>query len=546
MMCHLLTDSDMKIFLRLAVASVLLCAGMSCSGGGSHDPEEKTDAPDAITLTPSSFSTTSAGGSQSLVISSPSRPEVSCDAEWVGITDGPYNGSTFKKTITVMVAANPSYQDRSATLKVSASGVADASFIITQEAAEEPETPVTPEPGDNAAWQMSEALGLGWNMGNHMDAFHNGSWAGSNFLMPDETCWGNALATQATFDAVKAAGFKSVRIPVTWLRKIGDAPEYKIDETWLNRVYEIVEYAGKAGLYAIINTHHDENHHSITENGRDIDTRWQDILAASGSDAANQTIKAEIAAVWTHIANKFKDTGDWLIFEGFNEINDGGWGWSSDFLANPSKQCNILNEWNQTFVDAVRATGGGNASRWLGVPTYAANPSFEKYSTMPTDAAGKVMLSVHFYDPSAYTIGEEQYSDWGHTGASGKKASGGDEDHVLDVFGNLYTKYVSKGIPVYIGEFGCSMRAQSDTRAWKFYLYYMEYVVKAAKTYGMPCFLWDNGASGDGQEKHGYINHGTGAYIGNSKTVIDVMTNARYNDSESYTLDYVYSKAPIF
>ena len=32
------------------------------------------------------------------------------------------------------------------------------------------------------------------------------------------------------------------------------------------------------------------------------------------------------------------------------------------------------------------------------------------------------MLAVHFYDPSDYTIGEKQYSDWGHTGAAGKKA----------------------------------------------------------------------------------------------------------------------------
>ena len=156
------------------------------------------------------------------------------------------------------------------------------------------------------------------------------------------------------------------------------------------------------------------------------------------------------------------------------------------------------------------------------------------------------MISVHFYDPSDYTIGEKQYTDWGHTGAAGKKADGGDEDHVQATFNNLTRKYVNRGIPVYIGEFGCSMRAQSDSRAWAFYLYYMEYVAKAAKTYGLPAFLWDNGAKGTGQEQHGYINHADGSYIGNSKTVIDLIVKATTDATPSYTLQSVYDRAPKF
>ena len=180
--------------------------------------------------------------------------------------------------------------------------------------------------------------------------------------------------TQATFNGVKAAGFTSARIPVSWLKMIGPAPDYKIDETWLNRVYEVVQYAHNAGLNVIVNTHHDENH------GVDNDYQWLDIKNAANNAALNAQIKEKIHAVWTQIANKFKDCGDWLIMEGFNELNDGGWGWSAEFRANPAKQCNILNEWNQVFVDAVRATGGNNATRWLGVPTYAANPQFENIS----------------------------------------------------------------------------------------------------------------------------------------------------------------------
>ena len=367
-----------------------------------------------------------------------------------------------------------------------------------------------------------------------------GSWAGEKEGYPDETAWQPNKATQTTFDGVKEAGFTSVRIPISWLKMIGPEPSYTIDKAWMDRVYEVVGFAHAAGLNVIINTHHDENH------GVSNGYQWLDIKNAANNPSLNESIKAKIKAVWTQIAERFADCGDWLIMEGFNELNDGGWGWSEDFRKDPTRQCGILNEWNQVFVDAVRATGGENATRWLGVPTYAANPEYAKYLKMPSDKAGRLMLSVHFYDPSPYTIGDEQYSDWGHTGAKGKKADYGDEDHVQEVFGMLNKEYVSKNIPCYLGEFGCSMRAKSDTRAWRFYLYYMEYIVKADKTFGLPCFLWDNGATDTGKEQHGYINHGTGGYIGNSKEVVNILKKAWFTESDGYTLQHVYDSAPKF
>ena len=392
-----------------------------------------------------------------------------------------------------------------------------------------------PEHGDNAAWQMADRLRIGWNMGNHMDAYYNGTWAGDKYNYPDETCWGAEPCTQETFNGVKAAGFTSVRIPITWLNMIGDAPDYTIDETWMSRVEEIVGYAENAGLNVIINTHHDENN---------ADDHWLDILNASKDATVNAAIKDKIAGFWTNVANRFKDKGDWLVFESFNEIQDGGWGWSADFRANPAKQCNVLNDWNQVFVKAVRATGGNNSTRWLGVPTYAASPSYVDYFALPDDAAGRVMVAVHFYDPNEYTIGEAQYEQWGHTGTAGKKATWGDEDHVKETFAKLYHRFVEKGVPVYLGEFGCSMRSKSNTTAWSFYKYYIEYVSKAARTYGLPCYIWDNGSSDTGQEQHGYINHGTGKYIGNSKEIVDLMVKGQTDDSEDYTLTSVYLSAP--
>ena len=518
------------------MSTVLLA--FSC---GSKDNPEPIPVPDSIpkdiTLSVSSINAEADGGSFEVTVTSPFVPQVD-KPSWVSVTNGTFKD--YSLTMTVVVAANTAYEARSAELTFSATGATSAKLTVTQAAAEKP---VDPTPGGKTKQEIIDAMGLGWNMGNQFDGYYNGSWAGEKEGYPDELCWQEDkthLATQATFDGVKALGFTSVRIPVTWLKMIGPAPDYAIDETWINRVYEVVGYAHNAGLMVIINMHHDENH------GVNNDYQWQDIKNAVNNSTLNESIKAKIKGAWTNIANKFKDCGDWLIMEGFNEINDGGWGWSDDFRKNPARQCNILNEWNQVFVDAVRATGGNNATRWLGCPTYAANPSFEQYWTLPNDPADKTMLAVHFYDPSDYTIGEAQFSDWGHTGAADKKANGGDEDHVKDVFGNLYTKYVSQGIPVYLGEFGCSMRAKSNARAWAFYKYYMEYVVKAAKTYGLPCFLWDNGTSGTGQEQHGYIHHGTGQPIGNSKEIIDLMKKAWFTESDGYTLETVYNSAPKY
>ena len=394
---------------------------------------------------------------------------------------------------------------------------------MKQAAKEKEVDPDPPTPGEgNEAMARAAELGLGWNLGNQLDAINNG--------VSNETCWGNPAATQATFNGVKAAGFTSVRIPVTWMGHIGPAPDYKIEAAWMNRVAEVVGYAEAAGLKVILNTHHDEDHG---------DNHWQHLKNAVDNAAANQQIKEEIAAVWTQIANQFKDKGDFLMLESFNELIYGS-EWS--LTANQAQKAGVINEWNQVFVDAVRATGGNNATRWLGVPGYAANPQYLKYFTLPNDPAKKTMVAFHCYDPYDYTIGDKQLPDWGHTGTSYKNG----ENEIKALFSNLYNTYTAQNIPLYMGEFGCSMRDKNNAKAWACYLYYLEYVVKAAKTYHIPAFLWDNGVNGYGKECHGYINHGTGKYIGNSEAPVKAMMKAWKTESDSYTLDSVYNNAPTF
>ena len=381
------------------------------------------------------------------------------------------------------------------------------------------------EPSGEDAWQVAKWLGLGWNLGNQLDAYSNG--------VANETCWGNKPATQTTFNQLAALGFTSVRIPVTWLGHIGDVPDYTIDKAWLDRVATCVEYAQNAGLNAIINIHHD---------GADSQ-HWLDIKGAATDEAINERVKQQLAAVWRQIAERFKDKGSFLIFESLNEIHDGGWGWG-DNRTDGGKQYAVLNEWNQVFVDAVRAVGGENADRFLGVPGYCTNPSLTvEYFKLPADVAkNRLLVSVHFYDPYEFTL-TDKYSEWGHTAAADKKESWGDEDNVRQVFASLQTAFVDKGIPVYLGEIGCVHRSSERSEAFR--KYYLEYVCKAAKTNGLIPFYWDNGSVGTGKECSGLIDRATGEPLNNGREIIEVMTKAMFTEDVDYTLESVYNNAPL-
>lgn len=381
--------------------------------------------------------------------------------------------------------------------------------------------------GTTAA-EVGRSLGAGWNLGNQLDAFKDG--------VADETSWGNGLATQALFDSLKVKGFSTVRIPVTWLGHIGEAPEYQLDTVRLNRVREVVGMAENAGLNVVLNIHHD---------GADS-RHWLDIKGAALDSLKNEEVKAEVAAVWSQIAEALKDKGDFLVFEAFNEIHDGGWGWGAN-RTDGGKQYAALNSWNQTFVDAVRATGGNNSTRWLSVPSYVTNIDLAlgDFTLIPKDDANKVMLAVHFYDPNDFSL-TAKVSDWGHTGDPALKASqqNQDEEYVVSQFRKLNDKYVSKGIPVYVGEWGCA--GQETERGKAFRNYYLEYVNKAAREAGLGTMYWDNGYIGYGNDKFGLFNHSTGEYTEENEKAIEALIKGMNNDDPAYTLQVIYDNAPVF
>lgn len=452
------------------------------------------------------------GATVSVRLKSTAEPTVTPDADWISVLDV---RSMTERTVRLTVAPNPSSSERSASVKFTLDGVSE-SLQVSQQGGSG-----SAIDGSNAA-EIARSLGLGWNLGNQMDAYVNN--------VADEKCWGNPKATQALFNALKTAGISTVRIPVTWLGKVGAAPDYKIDEAWLSRVAELVSYAESAGLNAIVNIHHDGG-------------KWLDIKKAANDANFNAGVKAQLKAMWTQIAKRFESTGSFLMFETVNEIHDGGWGWG-DNRNDGGKQYATLNEWNQTVVDAVRAVGGQNATRWIGIPSYCTNIDYavdDKIFKLPSDPASRLMVAVHFYDPYEYTL-NDKYSEWGHTADKSKKNDGMDEDNVRNVLSRLKTAFIDRGIPVYFGEMGCVHR--STERAEAFRIYYLEYVTKACHDVGVAPIYWDNGSKDAGTECSGLFNRSTGAFLNNGADVVAAMVRGATSNEAGYTLQLVYNTAP--
>ena len=189
-------------------------------------------------------------------------------------------------------------------------------------------------------------MGAGWNLGNQLEASISG--------VPYETAWGNPTITENLIKAVKNAGFSTIRVPVSYLSKIGSGSSYTIDSSWLNRIQEVVDMCINNDLYVIINMHGDGYN--------SVDGGW---LLCNGSDQT--TIKAKYKACWQQIATKFKDYDEHLIFESMNEEFDGTYGWPN------TAYYDNINDYNQIFVDTVRQTGGNNDKRWLLIPGWNTN-----------------------------------------------------------------------------------------------------------------------------------------------------------------------------
>ncbi len=327
-----------------------------------------------------------------------------------------------------------------------------------------------PEMEDLTAMDVVKEMKIGWNVGNTLESTRD-DLARVEPAFKFETAWGNPKVTQELIDAVLDAGFNVIRIPVTWKNHIAPAPDYTIVESWLDRVQEVVDYAYNRGAYVIINTHHEDWNYPYYDN--------------------QEEICAEMTALWTQIAERFKDYDEHLIFEGQNEPRKVGT--SQEWNGGDQEGWDVVNAVNQAFIDAVRSTGGSNPYRMLMIPGYAANSTTGiQHVEVPADD-NRIIVSVHAYEPYDFALNTAGRSTWDN-----------DTDAIDTLMSNLKTLFIDKGIPVIIGEFGALDKDnEADRLAW------VSYYLSEAEKIGVPCLWWDNGYFGTNGENFGLFNRQT-------------------------------------
>ena len=323
------------------------------------------------------------------------------------------------------------------------------------------------------AAQTAAAMTIGWNLGNTLES------------PGGETAYGNPLTTQKLIDSVKAAGFNTIRLPCSWDLH-ADQTTHVIDATWMARVKAVVDYCVKDKLYIILNIHYDGG--------------W---LEKNCTQAAQAAVNVKQNSYWTQIANAFKSYDGHLLFASANE---------PDVV--DATQMAVLLSYHQTFINAVRATGGNNSSRVLIVqgPATDISKTTTLMTTMPTDKiASRLMIEVHYYTPYNF-CGLEADANWGNmfyywgkgnhsTTDLTRNPTFGEESDLDAYFLSMKTKFGDKGIPVLIGEYGAIKRTSLTGAALALHIksreYFYNYATKAAKCNGLVPVYWDNGSMGN-------------------------------------------------
>lgn len=294
----------------------------------------------------------------------------------------------------------------------------------------------------------------GWNLGNTFDA-----------TGADETSWGNPRVTKDFIQQISKQGYKSIRIPITWDQRMGEGPDYRIDSAFMDRVEEVVNWSLDAGLYVMINVHHDS---------------W---IWVNQMGEKHDEVVSRYQAAWTQIADTFKNHSHKLMFESINEPRfTSGWG-SED-----QTHYQLLDELNTSFHKIIRESGGENAVRPLVLPTLETNAGQENldelYKTIEKLNDPNLIATIHYYGFWPFSVNVGGYTRF-------EKETKKD---ITDTFDRAYDTLVSRGIPVILGEYGLlgfdkNTGTIEQGEKLKFFEFLTHYVQEKKITH----MLWDNG-----------------------------------------------------
>ncbi len=325
---------------------------------------------------------------------------------------------------------------------------------------------------DITTMELVADMGIGINLGNTFESSGDLWWIDASTATPSsyETAWGSPTITQAIIQGYADAGFDTLRIPVAWSNMMDE--DYTIDSAYIERVQEVVDWTLDAGMYAIINLHWDGG--------------W-----VSDFPSNTEEYMKKYKRIWEQVSDAFKDYGDYLLFESQNE-ELGDWDdllwnhYNAYDTENKAASYDLVNEINQTFVDVIRASGGNNPERHLIIDGFVTDitRTCDSLFEMPDDPAGRCAVSIHYYDPSDFTLADSTTS-W----TTARDTWGTDSDFTTleNNVAKMKKNFTNKGIPVIVGEYGMGVTGKDS----EYVNLYISSVCQAFYDEGMCPILWD-------------------------------------------------------
>lgn len=461
----------MRYFYKALAFLTIITSFVSCKKSDPVDP--------TLTVSATEVSFEPAGGTSDISLTTNGTWTVSNPAtSWLQINNT--SGGSGTTAITLTSGINGSGLTRSAILSVSSSYGQARRITVTQTGNLYPSynlTPIAPDATgmSSTAVQLAAKMHLGINFGNTMES-------------PAEGDWQTSKLTESYVKFVKQTGFNAVRLPTGWVKShLSDPAKAKIDPAWLDRVKEVVGWCVANDMYVILNAHGDWG--------------W---LENNVNNLKKDSVNAMQKAIWEQIATTMRDFDEHLIFAGTNEP-----------VAEDAEHMAILDSYHQTFVNAVRATGGRNSHRVLVVqgPRTNGELTYNLMNTLPVDPVpNRLMVEIHNYTPATFTLVTDGDVSWGNMiyywGAGNhstiepeRNATYGEEDEILDEFQKMKQKFVDKGIPVVLGEYATWRRTAGLGKPVpkdmdmhnKSVDYWATYVTKQAKAHGLLPFWWEIG-----------------------------------------------------
>ena len=342
-------------------------------------------------------------------------------------------------------------------------------------------------------------MGVGWNLGNTLDA--NDATKSWKTTAEHETCWGQPVTKPELIKMMKEAGFGAIRVPVTWYQEMDS--NGKVNEAWMKRVHEVVDYVIDQGMYCIVNVHHD------TGDG----TQW-----LHASTTTYNSVKSKYEYLWKQIANEFKDYDQHLLFEAYNEMLDDKNTWNDPVSEDGYK---AINNYAKSFVTTVRNTGGNNKSRNLIVNTYSASstPNAMKALELP-ESTGHIIFQLH------------SYPNWLNESNAKRE--------IDNLMSNIKSNLLNRA-PVIIGEYATFTTWPKNIDYYdtdrKVAFYAMDYLIKQAKIAGIGTFYWMGLSDGSSRSLP----------VFNQADLAETLIKAYYGSTDGYkfpstsTTEIIYS-----